>query len=155
MKTDNVPEFPPEESSGYLVRDSHRAFQKLLERRISAYGVTRGQWYFLRVLWVEDGLSQRELSERVGMMEPTTVKALRSMEQSGLIIRERSTEDQRRVNVWLTRKGKNLRKALLPLAREITKLAESGVSAADIEIFRNVIRSMTKNLDKFIEKDST
>ena len=49
-------------SLGYLVRDANRAFQRLLERRISPHGVTRGQWYFLRVLWKEDGLSQRELS---------------------------------------------------------------------------------------------
>src|SRR5262249_57263649 len=70
-------DFPPDESSGYLVRDAHRAFQRLLERRIAAYGVTRGQWYFLRALWNEDGLTQRELSARVGMMEPTTVIALR------------------------------------------------------------------------------
>ncbi len=45
------------------------------------YGLKRGQWYFLRVLWTEDGLSQRELSARVGTMEPTTVIALRSMER--------------------------------------------------------------------------
>ena len=44
---------------------------------------TRGQWYFLRVLWITDGLSQRELSARVGMMEPTTVIALRSMRTLG------------------------------------------------------------------------
>ncbi len=70
-------------SLGYLVRDANRAFQRLLERRISPHGVTRGQWYFLRVLWEEDGLSQRELSARVGMMEPTTVIALRGMEKAG------------------------------------------------------------------------
>src|SRR5882672_11202367 len=88
-------DFLPAESSGYLVRDAHRAFQRLLGKRIAAYGITRGQWYFLRVLWTEDGLSQRELSARVGMMEPTTVIALRSMEKSGLIRRVRSTDDKR------------------------------------------------------------
>ena len=36
-------EFPPHLSSGYLVRDAHRAFQRLLERRIAPFGVTRGQ----------------------------------------------------------------------------------------------------------------
>ena len=71
-------DFPPAESSGYLVRDAHRAFQRLLEKRIAEYAVTRGQWYFLRVLWSEDGLSQRELSARVGTMEPTTAVALPS-----------------------------------------------------------------------------
>ena len=94
---DRQVEFPLAESSGFLVRDANRAFQRLLERRIAPYGVTRGQWYFLRVLWTEDGLSQRELSARVGTMEPTTVIALRSMEKSGLIRRVRSSDDKRRV----------------------------------------------------------
>src|SRR5262249_41596798 len=79
----------------YLVRDAHRAFQRLLEKRITAHGITRGQWYFLRVLWNKDGLSQRALSSRVGMMEPTTVIALRSMERAGLIRRSRSADDRR------------------------------------------------------------
>src|ERR1700744_5981707 len=105
--------FPPRLSSGYLVRDASRGFQRLLERRIAAYGVTRGQWYFLRVLWITDGLSQRELSARVGMMEPTTVIAPRSIERDGLIRRIRSEADRRRVEVWLTPKAKRLRGELL------------------------------------------
>src|ERR1051325_6588134 len=107
-------ELPPEISSGYLIRDAHRAFQHELEKRIARYGVTRGQWYFLRVLWVEDGLTQRELSERVGMMEPTTVMALRGMEKAGLVVRERSRRDRRKALVWLTPKAKRLRSRLLP-----------------------------------------
>src|SRR3954454_9245915 len=93
-------------SLGYLVRDANRAFQRLLERRISPHGVTRGQWYFLRVLWEEDGLSQRELSARVGMMEPTTVIELRGMEKSGFIRRERSPDDRRITKVHLTPKAR-------------------------------------------------
>src|SRR3974377_1813978 len=100
--------FPPRLSSGYLVRDAHRAFQRLLERRIAAYGVTRGQWYFLRVLWVADGLSQRELSARVGMMEPTTAIALRSMERAQLIRRLRGDDDSRKVRGFLTAKAKGV-----------------------------------------------
>src|SRR5215470_17532475 len=131
-------EFPPDESSGYLVRDAHRAFQRLLERRIAAYGVTRGQWYFLRALWTEDGLTQRELSARVGMMEPTTVIALRGMEKSGLIRRARSADDKRRSQVWLTAKAQRLRNELLALARGITEQAEEGIGRGDLALFRRV-----------------
>ena len=84
-----------------------------MERRIAPYGVTRGQWYFLRVLWIADGLSQREFSARVGMMEPTTVIALRSMERAGLIRRVRGDDDRRKVRVFLTAKAKRLRNELL------------------------------------------
>ena len=127
--------FPPRLSSGYLVRDAHRAFQRLLERRIAAYGVTRGQWYFLRVLWTADGLSQRELSTRVGMMEPTTAIALRSMERSQLIRRLRADDDRRKVRVFLTPKAKRLRNELLTLARGITPTAEEGSPRASLALF--------------------
>lgn len=141
-------DLPHNESDGYLVRDAHRAFQRLLERRIAPHGVTRGQWYFLRVLWTRDGLSQRELSKRVGMMEPTTVIALRSMEKAGLIRRMRSTDDLRVTHVRLTTKAKRMRDGLLKLAREINAQADQGISRDDIAVFRRVITRMTKNLDK-------
>jgi MarR family transcriptional regulator, organic hydroperoxide resistance regulator len=141
-------EFPLSESSGFLVRDANRAFQRLLERRIADYEVTRGQWYFLRVLWSEDGLSQRELSARVGTMEPTTVIALRSMEKSGLVRRVRSRDDKRRSQVWLTPKAQRLRSELLKLARGITDQAEQGVGRDELAAFRRVIRRMTENLDR-------
>jgi DNA-binding MarR family transcriptional regulator len=141
-------DLPHHESDGYLVRDAHRAFQRLLERRIAPHGVTRGQWYFLRVLWTKDGLSQRELSERVGMMEPTTVIALRSMEKAGLIRRVRSTDDRRVTHVRLTAKARRMRDGLLQLARGINAQADEGISAQDIAVFRRVITRMTANLDK-------
>src|ERR1700733_11017138 len=141
-------EFPPQSSSGYLVRDAHRAFQRLLERRIAPFGIMRGQWYFLRVLWITDGLSQRELSARVGMMEPTTVIALRSMEKSGLIRRVRGGDDRRKVRVFLTAKAKRLRNELLVVAKSITDEAEDGVAARDLSVFRRVITRMTANLDR-------
>jgi|SRR5579862_251917 len=143
-----VAEFPPRLSSGYLVRDAHRAFQRLLERRIAAHGVTRGQWYFLRVLWITDGVSQRELSARVGMMEPTTVIALRGMERAGLIRRVRGGDDRRKVRVFLTAKATRLRNELLAVARTITDEAERGLAQRDFAAFRRVIARMTKNLDR-------
>ena len=141
-------EFPPAESSGYLVRDAHRALQWLLGRRIAAYGITRGQWYFLRALWSEDGLSQRELSTRVGMMEPTTVIALRSMEKAGLIRRIRSADDKRKSEVWLTPKAKRMRDELLKVARGVTDEAEDGIARDDIRVAWRVLAQMTANLDR-------
>ena len=63
----------PTNSIGYLTRIAFRAFSRALEVRTAPHGVSSGQWRFLRVLWREDGLTQRELSRRVGMREPTTV----------------------------------------------------------------------------------
>src|SRR5580692_9981362 len=141
-------EFPPRLSSGYLVRDAHRAFQRLLERRIAVYGVTRGQWYFLRVLWINDGVSQRELSARVGMMEPTTVIALRGMERAGLIRRVRGADDRRVTRVHLTPKARRLRDRLLQISQGVNDQGAEGIDAAALAQFRHVIARMTENLDR-------
>ncbi len=141
-------EFPPQTSSGYLVRDANRAFQRLLERRLAPHGVTRGQWSFLRALWNEDGLTQRELSVRVGTMEPTTVVALRGMEKAGLVTRLRSADDKRKVHVRLTARAKRLKGKLLPLARDITVEAAEGIGRNEVKRFHEVLRRMTANLDR-------
>jgi DNA-binding MarR family transcriptional regulator len=135
-------------SLGYLVRDANRAFQRLLERRIAPHGITRGQWYFLRVLWEQDGLSQRELSARVGMMEPTTVIALRGMEKGGLVRRVRSADDRRVTRVHLTTKAKRMRDHMLKIARGVNAQSAAGIDAAELARFRRVIRRMTENLDR-------
>jgi DNA-binding MarR family transcriptional regulator len=135
-------------SLGYLVRDANRAFQRLLEKRITPHGVTRGQWYFLRVLWEQDGLSQRELSARVGMMEPTTVIALRGMEQSGLIRRVRSTDDKRVTRVHLTAKARRMRERLLAISQGVNEQGAQGLGEAELRRFRRIIARMTQNLDR-------
>jgi DNA-binding MarR family transcriptional regulator len=135
-------------SIGYLVRDANRAFQRVLERRIAPHGVSRGQWYFLRVLWEEDGLSQRELSARVGMMEPTTVIALRGMERAGLIRRVRGADDRRVTRVHLTPKARRLRDSLLQISQGVNDQGAEGIDPAELARFRRIVARMTQNLDR-------
>lgn len=139
-------EFHSETSVGYLLRDTYRAFTKVLQARISTHGVTIGQWYFLRVLWDEDGLTQRELSQRVGMMEPTTVTALNGMEKRGYVKRVRNADDKRKVNIFLTARGRALRNVLLPHAIDVNIRAVAGVPAEDVETVRRALHAMKRNL---------
>ena len=122
--------------------------QRVLELRVASSGIKRGQWYFLRVLWDEDGLSQRELSARVGTKEPTATMALRTMEKSGFIRRVRSKEDGRRAQVWLTPKAKRMRDKMLLVVQNITQDAERGIGKADLAVFRRVASRMIANLGK-------
>ncbi|WP_158045837.1 MarR family winged helix-turn-helix transcriptional regulator [Skermanella pratensis] len=133
-------------SVGYVVRDVHRAFSRSLQAKIAAHGVSMGQWFFLRALWDEDGLTQRELSQRVGMMEPTTVTALNSMERRGLVERVRNPHDRRKVNIYLTPKGRGLRDVLLPCAADVSEQATRGIEHADLVMAINVLHRMMVNL---------
>src|SRR5579859_8066008 len=138
--------FPLEESTGYLLRKTHRSFARAVQKEIAPRGVTIGMWYFLRILWEEDGLTQRELSQRVEMMEPTTATALRNMEERNLVRRVRNATDKRKVNIYLTDEGRALREVLLPYARSVNDAALAGVTEADLAAFRRVLCQMRVNL---------
>lgn len=138
---------PPSRSVGYLVRQTHRAFTRALQARIAPRGVSIGMWFFLRALWQEDGISQRELSHRVGMMEPTTASALTNMERKGLVRRVRNRSDRRIVNVFLTERGRALRRELLPLAAEVNEAALRGVSVNEVAQLRALLAKVRTRLD--------
>jgi len=137
----------PDHSVGYLMRETHRAFMRELQLRVAPAGVTPGMWFFLRVLWQEDGLTQRELSQRVRMMEPTTVTALNNMERRGLVRRVPNPVDRRKVNIYLTARGRRLKAELLPHAIATNALALNGLAPGDVEELRRLLRHMKANLD--------
>lgn len=137
---------PADRSLSATIRTIHRAFSRAMQARVADHGVSIGQWFFLRVLWEEDGLTQRELSQRVGMMEPTTVTALNGMERRGLVQRVRNPHDRRKVNIFLTPKGRGLRDALLQCATEVGEQAVRGIPPADVEHLLQVLQSVLANL---------
>ena len=144
---------PFAESVGYQVRLTNRLIQKLLQQTIEPYGVTLGMWYFLRALWHEDGLTQRELSLIVGTMDPTTLLAIKSMEQTGLVERTRNKEDRRKINIFLTGKGRNLKDELLPLAKNVVQTAVKGFSEREFRTFLQLLSAIQANIRPILDND--
>ncbi|MGH6976385.1 MAG: MarR family winged helix-turn-helix transcriptional regulator [Stellaceae bacterium] len=138
--------YAAEQSVGHQIRQTHRALQRALEARIRPHGITLGMWYFLRVLWEEDGLNQRELSARAGTAEPTTVTALHAMERHGLVVRVQNQDDRRKSNIFLTKPARELRNLLLPEARTVNRVATAGLSAADVEALKRTLNRLRTNL---------
>lgn len=136
----------PLHSVGYLTRINFRAFSKALENLTEPHGVTAGQWRILRVLWEEDGITQREISDRVGITEATAVKGVAGLEASGLITREVDESDRRKMVTRLTIKAKNLRKKLIPFVVDVNERALKGISRKDIDTVRRVLAQTYLNL---------
>ena len=138
--------FEAQSSVGFQVRMTHRAMQRALQTKISPAGATLGTWYFLRALWDEDGLTQRELADRTGTMEPTTMSAIQIMEEKGLVHRVRNEKDRRKMNVHLTEKGRALEAQLLPQAATVVDTAVKGFSEREVSLLLELLRGIQTNL---------
>src|SRR5262245_11838000 len=136
----------PDDRLAHLVKDATRALVRALQMRLAEHGVSFGHWTFLRILWESDGLTQRELSEQAGVMEPTTFSAVKAMERLGYVARRRRPGDRKKVYVFLTRKGRGLRRTLVPLAEEVNRIAVCRVRSSEIARTRKLLLSIIENL---------
>lgn len=109
---------PASESIGLLMRIGLRGLRAAFKATLARHKIQWSSWYYLRVLWEADGISQRELTQRVGAMQPNTVSTLRMMEKAGLVRIERPESDRRSTKVWLTPKARRLMQRALPEIRE-------------------------------------
>jgi MarR family transcriptional regulator, organic hydroperoxide resistance regulator len=143
-----APRLPLDRSVGYQIRVTHRLIQRALQAKVEQHGVTLGMWYFLRVLWEEDGITQSELSQRVGTMEPTTLSAIRDMERNGFVERVPNEADRRKINIYLTERGRALQQQLLPSGIEVVESAVRGMTDREVTMLLSLLSCMQRNLQE-------
>ena len=139
--------FVIEESVGYLVGRLSRAFTRELAGRLAAHGVSVGQWAVLAFLWAQDGRSQGELSRGVAIEDATMVRTIDRMERDGLVRRERDAGDRRRINIFLTDKGRSLQDSLVPCTVAVNEAATRTFTDAEKRQLGEFLRRMTGALE--------
>lgn len=115
MKTDgrsiSVP-YSSEEDLVFLLSRLGAVTRSRLADTLSSFDLTPRQFVVLKILALHQGLSQTELSERLGIDTSSLVHVIDECERSGLAQRRRRSDDRRRYAVSLTDKGgKHLRAA--------------------------------------------
>jgi MarR family transcriptional regulator, organic hydroperoxide resistance regulator len=136
----------PHDRLAHLVRDAARAFQRSLQLRLAAHGVSFGHWTFLRVLWEQDGITQKALSQRAGVMEPSTFAAVTAMEKRGYVTRRHRPGNRKNVYVHLTRAGRALQRTLVPLAEDVNRAGVDGLAPQRVDATRSVLLAIIANL---------
>ena len=80
-------------------------------------GLTYPQYLVLVVLWQQDGITISELGRQLMLDSGTLTPLVKRLESMGHVSRQRSKDDEREVNVWLTPKGFDLRDMALDARR--------------------------------------
>ena len=90
---------------GSLITTISRSHMAFLFSEIEKLGIG-GQFQFLMGLAREDGIIQEELASRFHMNESTIARALRKLEDAGMVQREVDENNRRRKIITVTEKGR-------------------------------------------------
>jgi DNA-binding MarR family transcriptional regulator len=132
----------------HLVKDAGKSLSRALQARLAERAIAYGHWTFLRILWKHDGISQTELSRLAGVMAPSTFAAVQAMEDLGYVVRKQKPDNRKTVYIHLTPLGRSLEAELVPLAVAVNDVATQGLSARQVDAFRETLITIIENLER-------
>jgi MarR family transcriptional regulator, organic hydroperoxide resistance regulator len=138
---------PPDRSFGHMVREVNGLCQRMLRKRLKRHGVSSAQWYILRVLWIQDGLTLTEIAQRAGVAPPQIVSGLRGLIKQGRVVRDKHPSDQRKNVVFLTKRGRQLENPCFEEAIIANEVALANVSVKDVQTIMRLLHQVRSNLN--------
>lgn len=127
------PPYRLHQSLGYHLSLAARLQERRLDEQLKTLGLTRTTWCILLAVGNEGLCQPSDIADFVGIDRTATSRALRHMEDDGLLARSSGTEDRRTRRVELTTKGCNAISTATPFAREnaeiLSGLLDSGEEA--------------------------
>ncbi len=121
----------------FALYSASRAATAVYRPMLEELGLTYPQYLVLLLLWERDGASVRELGHELELDSGTLSPLLKRLESAGLVVRQRSAEDERRVEVHLTDDGAALRARAAAVPRQLAQAA--GLSSDELDQLRETL----------------
>ncbi|MEM1313325.1 MAG: MarR family transcriptional regulator [Pseudomonadota bacterium] len=125
----------------YLLARASELASAEFHAQLAAQGVSVGEWRVLAVLW-GGRTSVGELAAACLMKQPTMTKRLDRMAAAGLVAREATGGDRRRVGVALTEAGRARAAELIPQARAHEARLLGELDAGEASALRAALKAL-------------
>ncbi len=123
---------------------SSNAITKLFNQKLRKLGLTYPQFLVLITLWEADGLTVKTLSQKLKLDSGTITPILKRLEKAGLLSRQRSKNDERSVNVFLTRAGTDLQDEVSEIQKKVAR--ETELSESEFVKLRGTLHSLLETM---------
>lgn len=98
-------------------------------------GLTHPQYLVMLALWERDPRTLNDLAAELALEPATASPLVKRLETEGLIARQRSSEDERRLDITLTDAGRALRERAVDVPQQV--MAAVGMNVGEISALRD------------------
>jgi DNA-binding MarR family transcriptional regulator len=134
------------ESTAYLLAHVCKTHRNKAAELLANIDLYVGQEMFLLQLWQQDGLSLSEMAELVHVQPATASRMLDRMEAASLVERRQDIEDGRVSRIFLTRKGRNLKKPVCDMWAELENISMANLTTDERILLRRLLLQVYQNL---------
>ncbi len=131
-----------------IKRLGDRIFERILaEKNIDAFNGAQGR--ILYVLWQEELISLKVLSDRTGLAPTTLTSMIDRMEASGLVCRTLDSRDRRKTLLALTDKARSLQQDYLEVSERMTGIFYAGFTDDEVLQSEETLTRIYENLKRY------
>ncbi len=134
------------ENIGKLNAAIYRNLQSILNDKLKDIPIRSGQHDFLYVISQHEGITQKELSQRLFVDKSTTAKAVKSLMTHGYIKKTPLPEDKRCEQLYLTEKGRLIKSRIQDTFLEIVDITVRNLSADEAEQAIALLKAILEGL---------
>ena len=140
-------------SLGMQVILTSKSLERLVEVEMkNRLSLTGSQWKIILALNLSDGLSQKELAEKIYVDGSTLVPIMDKMEREELVERRPDPKDRRNNRIFLTKKSESVVDSIIEIILQVRKLAYKGLSQEELESARAILKKIMDNADSVTNK---
>ena len=129
------------------LHDLMRNRRRLMQQYFKGCGLFNGEPPMLFFIAEQDGITQKELAQRMQITPASVTVSVRRMETEGLVQRIPDTKDARVLHLHLTPKGRHLNQECLQVRDDLIRRLFCGYDAQDIEQMSRLLDKMEQNLN--------
>ena len=120
----------------------------ILEMRLSKYNLVKGQADLLLLIRDNNGITQNELANIIGIKDSSMSVRLSKLENSGYIVREVDLENLKKKKLYITSNGKAASVQCRKILREFDEKLYDGFTKKDIKQLGKYLEKMIDNVKK-------
>jgi DNA-binding MarR family transcriptional regulator len=132
---------------GFLLRRAHQLSVGLFEEGCREVGLTPPQYGVLTIVATANGCDQATVARALGFDRVTTLRVVRGLEQRGLLRRQPSPSDSRRLQLMLTPEGQAILARARPLATRVTRQLMAPLAEDEQALFQQLLRKLCAGLE--------
>ncbi|MBW7867075.1 MAG: MarR family transcriptional regulator [Brumimicrobium sp.] len=130
----------------FYVRNAWHKISRMYNQKAKEHGLTMSIGFILLIV-DKEGTPSTQLGPRMGM-EPTSLsRTLKTMEDKGYIYREMDKNDKRRVLIYLTKKGLELRKEVKQYIIDFNEKILLSIPKKKLQTFFEIMDIVEEHID--------
>ncbi len=142
-----------EKSMPALFMEINRRYGMKCMNHIREMGIQHGQMPIIMIVYENDGCSQKEIAEKMGVTPPTVNVSIQRLEKANIVSRKRDEADQRIMRVYLTENGQRIVKEIKEEAKAVEKVMFSNFNETELCLMRRFFEQILDNIERIpVEK---